>query len=347
MFADFLVGGVDRWRVELYRPYVRYRFLFLSLCVILPGAVELGGGGQLGRGGDSLEEGLSEVEEEKKQEKASGGKRPSGPPAFYSLTAEGHVFPESDIDGSSGTLAETGMGLELGWTRIAGINNFTRLTTSYSYRSYDVDQSEPYSGSFTEVNAVRIGGTFERPFADKWSGFVTSRLSLQSAKGTPLGDGWNVPFAAGIGYLFTPKLVVSVGVLGTWEAELGTRVIPLASFRWTPTDRLTIMTLNGVRVSYKLGEKKEWEVLSSVFYETFVFAVTDLEGFNREQGVVSQEYFQARVGLKRSFGPMFQVGAFVESRFNRKFEYYQNDDKFDEFRIDSSVGFRLTGTMRF
>ena len=313
--------------------------------------------GEFGSGGSSLEEGMSGAAEETTEgsnpseamEKAvqPGKAQNRGPRSFFSLEGEVHYLPKADLDGKPGRLGETGAGLELNWTQLASFNNFTQLMTSYSQRSYEADDGDPYSSSFTEVNAVRIGATFERPFGDRWSGFVTSRLSLQSAKGTALIDGWNVPFATGVGYLIHPKLIVSAGVLGIWQAEIGTRVIPLVTLRWTPTDRLTIMTLNGVRVSYKLGAKKEWEIVSSVMYETFVFAVTDLEGFNEEQGVVSQEYFQARVGLKRQFGKMFELGGYVESRFNRNFEYYKNDDKFDEFEVDSAVGIRITGTFRF
>lgn len=256
-------------------------------------------------------------------------------------------FPYADLDGEEGELAEKTIGAELAWNRIKGYNNFTRLTTSYTRRDYDVRQSASYSSSLTEVNAVRIGGTFERPFNENWSGFATFRVSLQSARGTPLTDGWNVPFAAGIGYSFSPRFTLGVGLLGTWEAQLGTRVIPIASLRWMPNDRLSIMTLNGVRASYKIGDRKQWEVVSSVLYETFVFAVTDLEGFDEEQGVVSQEYWQLQLGLNRSFGRQFQVGVSLKGRFNRSFEYYKDDDRFDKFDINPALGIRVRGSYRF
>ncbi|MGE9290485.1 MAG: hypothetical protein ACQKBT_05825, partial [Puniceicoccales bacterium] len=332
------------------------RIFGISLCVALFGVSTAWSVGAMGTDGDILDAGMSESREKAEKEaaaekKSTGGVAPERKKfagrSFFELKAEGHIFPASDIRDSEGDLEEKGSGLELNWTSIKSFNHFTQLMTSYSERSYNVDQAPPFTGSFTEVNAVRVGSTFERPFVGDWSGFVTTRLSLQSAKGTALSDGWNVPFATGVGYRIHPTLQVSAGVLGIWQAQIGTRVIPLVTLRWMPNDRFTLMTLNGARISYKLGEKKQWQVVSSILYETFVFAVTDLEGFNEDQGVVSQEYFQAQVGLLRSFGPMFEIGAYVESRFNRKFQYYKNDDKFDEFEVDSSMGFRLTGSFRF
>ncbi len=338
-----LTGGhsFDRKRI------VKVRTCFIWSCFLGLAGGQLFGAGELGSDGDNLEEGLAEEAQvvERAGLVSRGG--PPGVRSFYSITVDALYFSKADIRGGSAEVSEKAAGIELGWTRVAAFNDFTQLTTSYTRKEYNVEQSDRLEESLTEVNALRIGGTLQRPFGDRWSGFATSRLSLQAAKGTPLSNGWNVPFSAGIGYLINPQLNVSVGVLGTWEAQLGTRVIPIAAIRWMPTDRLTIMTLNGVRVSYKMGERKEWELLSSVMYETFVFAVTDLEGFDEEQGVVSQEYFQAQIGLNKSFGPKFQIGVFLESRFEREFEYYKNEKKFAEFDVDSSLGFRLAGTYRF
>ncbi len=319
------------------------RYFILLTLALLAGSLHLFGVGELGSGGSNLDVGLSKVDS------AAKSNKPAGPPArsFYSVKLEALYFPHAEMDGKDGELSEKSAGVEFSWNRFAAFNNFTQIMGSYTARNYDVEKAEPYAGSFTEVNAFRIGSTFERPIGDRWSAFVVSRVSLQSAKGTSPFEGWNVPFSAGVGYMFHPKFIVSAGALGIFQAQLGTTVIPIVTLRWTPTDRLTIMTLNGIRVGYKLGEKKEWEILSSVVYETFVFAVTDLEGFDEQQGVVSQEYFQARIGLSRKFGRMFEVGFFLESRFDREFEYYKDDKKFDEFGVDSSIGFRLDGTFRF
>jgi len=278
-------------------------------------------------------------------EKGAGG--PPGGLSFYSLELSGGYLPEADMDGKSGSLSEQLYEASIAWNRFAGFDNISRVSFTYTRREYDVSGEEPYAGSFDETNAFRIGGTFQRPIGDKWSAFVTSGVSVQSAGGAKLTDGWNVPFSAGIGYMFSPQLLVSAGVLGILEAELGARVIPIAAIRWMPNDRFTLMTLNGVRATYKMGARKEWEILGSVLYETFVFAVDDLEGFTREQGVVSQEYWQTRLGLNRNFGRMFTVGLFLESRFNRKFEYYDNDKEFDQFDVDPTLGLRLVGTYRF
>ena len=320
-------------------------FLFLLGCFGHAGLSQ--DAGAIGSEAGDLDKALAEEAEAAKEDRAAGRRGPPGPRSFNSFSVFGQYFPSADVKTGGGSIAETTVGVEFGWTRLAAFNDFRQFTLGYSRRDYDVDRSDPLGSSVTEVNAFRIGGTIQQPFAERWSWFATSRLSLQAGTGAALSDGWNVPFSGGVGYMIHPRLNVSLGVLGTWEAELGVRVIPIAAIRWMPTDRLTIMTLNGVRVSYKMGEKRQWELISSILYETFVFAVDDLDGFREVQGVVSQEYFQARLGLSRSFGPMFEVGAFVEGRFDRNFEYYENDDKFDEIEIEPGLGFRVSGSYRF
>jgi len=305
------------------------------------------GVGEMGSQADDIGEALVAEDEDRREADENVRRGPPGPLTFRSLEVEGQFFPEADVRGGGGSISETTIGAELGWTRVAAFNDVRRATVSYALRDYDVDQTAPYGSSLTRVNVVRVGGTVQKPFGDKWSWFATSRVSLQAGQGARLVDGWNVPFSAGVGYLINPRLNVSVGVLGILEAQLGATVIPIPAIRWMPTDRLTVMTLNGVVVTYKAGQRKEWELISSILYETFVFAVDDLEGFDEGKGVISQEYFQVRVGAKRNFGPMFQIGAFLEGRFNRRFEYYRDDDRFDDFRVDSGMGFRLTGTYRF
>jgi len=61
--------------------------------------------------------------------------------------------------------------------------------------------------------------------------FSWAGVSLQAAEGADLLDGWNIPFAAGVGYLFSENLVVVGGVLGIVDAEADGLVIPIVSLR--------------------------------------------------------------------------------------------------------------------
>lgn len=272
-----------------------------------------------------------------------------GPPDFYQLELTTVWIPESDTEGvgGDGEFSENRYSMGLGWNRFLAPNNMTRLEATYAHRDYDMTGDNLYSGSFNRVNAVNLQTTFERPFADRWSLFSWAGVSLQAAEGADLLDGWNIPFAAGVGYMFSEKLVVVGGVLGIVEAEADGLVVPIISLRWMPTDRFTLMTLNGVRATYKMGGRKQWTLLGSVLYETFVFAVEDLEGFEQKRGVVAQEYWLGRIGLERSFGRQFQVGVYIEGRFNRKFEYFRDDDEFAGFDVDPGAGLRFSGSYRF
>jgi len=275
------------------------------------------------------------------------GGRPPGGFEFFELEQSALFVPESDFENGSGDVSENRFETTIAWNRFSGPNSVSRVSAGYIRKEYDVGGAEPFADSFGGVNAFRVGGTFERPFYRRWSAFVSSSVSFQAAGGASLGDGWNVPFAFGVGYLINPKLYVSAGVLGIFEAELGERAIPILGVRWQPNDRFTLMTVNGVVATYKAGARKEWEWLASVLYETFVFAVDDLEGFEKERGVVSQEYFLTRLGLIRNIGKEFQIGLALEGRFFRKFEYYDDDREFDQFDVDPGVGLRISGAWRF
>ncbi|MFP4351424.1 MAG: hypothetical protein ACLFTU_01155 [Puniceicoccaceae bacterium] len=275
------------------------------------------------------------------------GGRPPGGFGFFELEQSALFVPESDFDDGSGDFSENRFETTIAWNRFSGPNSITRLSAGYIRKDYDVGGAGPFAGSFGGVNALRAGGTFERPLNRRWSAFVSSSVSFQAAGDASLADGWNVPFLLGAGYLVNPELYVSAGVLGIFEAELGDRAIPILGVRWQPNDRFTLMTVNGVVATYKAGARKEWEWLASVLYETFVFAVDDLEGFEREQGVVSQEYVQTRLGLVRNIGEEFQVGLALEGRFFRRFEYHDDERKFDQFDVDPGVGLRISGAWRF
>lgn len=275
-----------------------------------------------------------------------GGKPPEDF-AFFELEQSALFMPESDFEDGGGDLSENRFETTIAGNRFSGPNSISRVSASYLRKDYDVGGTEPFADSFSGVNAFRVGGTFERPFHGPWSAFVSSSVSFQAEEGASLGDGWNVPFAFGVGYLINPKLYVSAGVLGIFEAEIGERAIPILGVRWQPNERFTLMTVNGVVATYKAGARREWEWLASVLYETFIFAVDDLEGFEREQGVVSQEYFLTRLGLIRNIGKEFQIGLAIEGRFFRKFEYYDDDREFDKFDLDPGVGLRISGAWRF
>ncbi|MEM0965216.1 MAG: hypothetical protein AAGJ81_03565 [Verrucomicrobiota bacterium] len=278
----------------------------------------------------------------------SGQGRPQGPPPpFFAVDLRVTSFADADLDGDEGELGENRITADLSWNRFAAPNNITRTSLRYVYRNYDLTGDNPFAGAFNEVNGFRVGGTLERPVSGNWSLFGTGAIGFQGAEGANIFSGTTVPFAGGVSYLFGPHLIVGAGVLGVFESNVGTTVIPIVTIRWTPNDRFTLMTLNGVRVTYKLGQQKEWEVLGSILYETFVFAVDDFDGLAKDQAVVSQEYWQARTGLIRRFGRQFQIGAFLEGRFERKFDFYDNDREFDRFRIDNSLGFSIEGTYRF
>lgn len=274
---------------------------------------------------------------------------PRGPIEFFSAGIDGVWLPESDSRGSGGDggLSEDRVALELGWNRIDAPNHFSRVEFTYAFRNYDVTGDSLYAGSFNNVNALRLQTTFERPIGGKWSGFLWSGVSVQAAEGADLLDGWNIPFAAGVGYMFSEKLVVIGGALGILEAETDGLVIPLVALRWRPNDRFSLMTLNGFLASYKMGSRKVWTLSGSLLYQTFVFAVQDLEDFGPVSGVVSQEYWLARLGVERSFGRSFEIGVSVEGRFNRKFEYFDDGDEFAGFDVDSAAGLRFNATYRF
>ena len=273
--------------------------------------------------------------------------RGAGPPAFFELDQSALWLPGSDLDGPDGELGESRFATTLAWSSFAGPNRITRASFAYARRNYDFSGAEPYAGSFDTTNSFRVGGTVERPFSGPWSAFVSSGVSVQAAEGADFRDGWNVPFVAGVGYLVSRELYLSAGLLGILEAETGGFVVPIVGLRWRPNDRFSVMTLNGVRATYKLGKNREWELLGSVLYETFVFAVDDLEGFRRREGVVSQEYWLARFGVSRGFGRMFEVGAYLEGRFSREFEYIDDDRRFDGFDVDPGLGLRIVGSYRF
>ena len=272
-----------------------------------------------------------------------------GPPEFYELQADAVWIPDSNTEGvgGDGEFSENRYSVNLGWSRFAAPNNISRIEATYAHRDYDITGNNLYSGSFDRVNALRLQTTFERPFADRWSAFTWAGLSVQAAEGADLFDGWNIPFAAGVGYMFSEELVVVGGVLGIVEAETDGKIIPIVSLRWRPNDRFTLLTLNGVLASYKMGGRKQWTLVGSVLYQTFVFAVEDLEGFDQERGVISQEYWLGRLGLERSFGRQFEVGVYIEGRFNRKFEYFRDEKEFAGFDVDPGAGLRFSGTYRF
>jgi len=272
-----------------------------------------------------------------------------GPPEFYELELTTVWIPDSDTEGvgGDGEFSENRYSAGVGWSRFVALNNISRIEATFAHRDYDITGDNLYSGSFDRVNALNLQTTFERPFTDRWSVFSWAGVSFQAAEGADLLDGWNVPFALGAGYLFSEQLVVSAGVLGILEAEADGFVIPIVSLRWRPNDRFSLLTLNGVRATYKMGGRKQWTLVGTALYQTFVFAVEDLEGFRETRGVISQEYWLGRVGLERSFGRQFEVGAYVEGRFNRKFEYIRDEDEFAGFDVDPGAGLRFSGTYRF
>lgn len=289
-------------------------------------------------------------------EAAAGGPPPPagpperrGPPEFYELELTTVWIPDSDTEGvgGDGEFSENRYSLGLGWSRFAAPNHISRIEATYAHRDYDITGDNLYSGSFDRVNALNVQTTFERPFAGKWSAFSWAGVSFQAAEGADFSDGWNVPFALGAGYMFSEKLVVSAGVLGILEAQADGMVIPIISLRWQPNDRFSLLTLNGARATYKMGGRKQWTLVGSVLYQTFVFAVEDLEGFREDRGVVSQEYWLGRIGLERSFGRQFEVGVYIEGRFDRKFEYIRDEDEFAGFDVDPAAGLRFSGSYRF
>jgi hypothetical protein len=44
---------------------------------------------------------------------------------------------------------------------------------------------------------------------------------------------------------------------------------------------------------------------------------------------------------------MFEVGAYLEGRFSREFEYIDDDRRFDGFDVDPGLGLRIVGSYRF
>lgn len=266
-----------------------------------------------------------------------------------SFSAEGSAYTRADLKDADGKLQESTYGATAAWTDFAGEDSFRQVSFEVRNSHFEFSGDSLYRHSFNNVLQLQLSGTWQFPLVDRWNGLVSGGGLLAADNSEHLGRGWNVPFLAGVGYTFSKEFKLGLGLLGEFRANEDPFLFPYLGVEWRPTDRFTFYTRNGVFASYEAGGQRNWKLVSSATFTTFVFAVDNLKNFpgGKTRGVVEDRSYNLNLKVERTLFRQWVVTAGVTGKFGRKFRYLDDGNKFAEFKVDPSVGLDLGATYRF
>ncbi len=139
------------------------------------------------------------------------------------------------------TLSRFGVDLLYSTDAIGGLWNFRLGLEESDYSSSD--------STFTNAKEAALGATYTRQ-GERWSWFATLNLNEGDGDRVDFGEGTYFEGGAGIGYAFSDKLMLGVGVIGRTQLEDNSVFYPMPIIEWTISERCRIGTVRSSDPSF-------------------------------------------------------------------------------------------------
>lgn len=165
------------------------------------------------------------------------------------------------------------------------------LSGSHDWLEFRFRDNEVLAGRLEEAHKASFSAVYLGDINEDWSIFAMSSLSTAAERGASLWNDRALGGSVQAQFQLTDALQLGVGFMAMDHWDEGMRVFPVASFNWQATDRLTIQTMRGLNIRYRLDERGHWQAgLNAEFFSSYIRLNDEGEGAGgifRSRAIVS------------------------------------------------------------
>lgn len=258
-----------------------------------------------------------------------------------SISGEAQYTPAASIrDGGTGDLSVTEVRSNLVYTSISE-KRFLQADLNYSYGYYNFSTFSPFK-HLQNFGAIFMG---REKFNEAWSLMAIGAVNWGAEAGASLDEGFNYSIMVGPSYQITDDINLYAGVYFRSRLQDQDLLIGIGGIDWRINDRLRLRTYNGAALSYDLFGDKHTFVELSGEYRISQYAVNPrAPGFNR---AVHERTVASTLAISHRFNESFAVRGFVEGQFLRRYQFRENGNSTNNFKMDNGFSFGIAGTFAF
>ncbi len=267
--------------------------------------------------------------------------RPTDATHSVTLSGEAQYTPAATIrEGGTGDLAVAEAKSNLVYTSISE-KRFLQADLNYRYGHYDFSAASP----FKHLQNFGVAFLGRETFNDDWSLMAMGTINWGAEAGASLDEGFHYSIMVGPAYQITDDINLYAGAFFRSRLQEQDQLIGIVGVDWRITERLRLRTFNGATLSYDLFGDKHTYVDLSGEYRVNQYAVNKrAPGLNR---ALHERTVAATLGLSHWFNDIFAVRGFVEGQFLRRYQFRENGNSSNNFKVSNSVSFGFAGTLAF
>ncbi|MCX6997286.1 MAG: hypothetical protein NTV49_09400 [Kiritimatiellaeota bacterium] len=246
-----------------------------------------------------------------------------GPHPFFSVglrwQPDADWFDDSRVETSRATLTG-GLRFRLGQAALGSVAVDDELSR---YR-FDGRADSAFLGlpRTTRITRLTAGGTV--PLNPQWSLFAAGDVGWALVNSATAADGCTGGGMLSARRQCTTNFAFTVGLFVHTRLEANARVLPIPGLEWQITDRLGLRTAQGLMLTYRLDERRRWQVDGSLMVE------------NREYRLPADSPTSA--GIFRDRGVPLLIGLRYAPNPGMFIYVFGGDYVWQEFRITDRPG---------
>lgn len=169
-------------------------------------------------------------------------------------------YPRSNLKSGEGSVRFTKQ--TVGGGALFPVATRGRLLINVVHRNYDYDFGGGSElGTLLQEGAYgwRLGGMYTGELTGQWSIFCSAGVRTKVEKGASRSDGRMEDGLLIFNREMADTLRLGFGAIALSRLGKQTLVVPVGTIRWEMTDRLTLQTMRGLHLIYKLNTAGTWQ----------------------------------------------------------------------------------------